>query len=162
VVMLIRREVRRRPLELECAQRGGGEVERGLGMAPSPQRVERPDHPGCTDVESLQRQRLLPPLPFVGRPERVGIERCVGVGDDRRDRILDVCRIPGLVGQRLELRWFVEHGASLREGHPAPTRQSPGVEWRREPRLAPPLERASQRVTVVVSVALLSVRFGSG
>ena len=39
--MLIRREVRRRPLELERAERGGGEVERGLGVAASPQRVER-------------------------------------------------------------------------------------------------------------------------
>ena len=28
-------------------------------------------------------------------------------------RILDACRIPRLVGQRLELRWFVEHGARL-------------------------------------------------
>src|SRR2546430_13613011 len=32
VVMLIRREVRSRPLQLECAQRGGGEVERRFGV----------------------------------------------------------------------------------------------------------------------------------
>jgi hypothetical protein len=115
VVMLIRREVRLRPLELKHAQRGRGEIERGLGMAASPQRVERPDHAGRTDMESLQRQQLLPPVPFVRRPERSGIELRVAVGDDRRDRIFDACRIPRLVGERLELRWFVEHGASLRE-----------------------------------------------
>jgi hypothetical protein len=34
--MLIRRGVRLGALELERAQRGGGEVERGLGMAASP------------------------------------------------------------------------------------------------------------------------------
>jgi hypothetical protein len=53
-------------------------------------------------------------------------------------------------------------GASDSAPVTAPTRQSDDVEWRPEPRLAPALERASQRVTVVVSVALLSVRFGSG
>ena len=113
VVMLIRRGVRLRALELDRAQRGGGEVERGLGVAASPQRVERPDHAGRTDVEVLQRQRLLPPVPFVRGPERVGIERRVSVGDDRGDRVHDARGIPRLVGQRFELRWFVEHGVSL-------------------------------------------------
>jgi hypothetical protein len=55
VVMLIRREVRRRPLELDRVQRGGGEVERGFGMAASPQGVQCPDHAGCTGVKALQR-----------------------------------------------------------------------------------------------------------
>jgi len=46
-------------------------------------------------------------------PERIGIERRVGVGHYRRDRVRDARRVPQLVGQRLELRWFVEHRASL-------------------------------------------------
>jgi hypothetical protein len=41
------------------------------------------------------------------------MERCVGVGDDRGDRVLDAGRIPRLVDQRLELRRFVKQGASL-------------------------------------------------
>jgi hypothetical protein len=81
-----------------------------------PQRVERPDHTGRTDMEVLHRQRLLPPIPVVRGPECLEIERRVGVGDDRGDRVLDARRIPRLVGERLKLRWFVEHGASLRHG----------------------------------------------
>ena len=73
-------------------------------MTASPQRIERPDHTGRTDVEVLHRQRCLPPVPFVGGPERIEIERRVGVADDRGDRVSDACRIPPLVGQRLELR----------------------------------------------------------
>ena len=114
--MLIRRGVRLGALELERAQRGGGEVERGLGMAASPKPVERPDHAGCPNVEVLQRQRLLPPVPFVGGPERIGIERRVNVGNDRGDRVHNARGIPRLVGQRFELRWFVEHRVSLRDG----------------------------------------------
>jgi hypothetical protein len=49
----------------------------------------------------------------VRRPERLGIERGVGVGDDRGDRILDTRRNPRLVDERLELRWFVEDLASV-------------------------------------------------
>ena len=115
MVMLIRRGVRLGALELERSQRGAGEVERGLGVAASPQRVERPDHAGCTDVEVLHRQRLLPPVPFVRGPERLPIERRVGVGDDRRDCVHNALGIPQLVGQRFELGWFVEHGSTLRE-----------------------------------------------
>jgi hypothetical protein len=85
-------------------------------MAASPQRVERPDHAGPAEVEVLERQRLLPPVPFVRGPERVGVERRVSVGDDRRDRVLDARRIPGLVDQRLELGWVVQHDPRLREG----------------------------------------------
>ncbi len=55
VVMLIRSGVRLGALELDRAQRSASEVERGLGVAASPQRVERPDHAGCPDVEVLQR-----------------------------------------------------------------------------------------------------------
>jgi len=51
----------------------------------------------------------------VGGPERVGIERRVGVGDDYRDRVRDARRIPRLVGQGLELRRFVERSASVRD-----------------------------------------------
>jgi hypothetical protein len=80
-------------------------------VAAAPQRVERPDHAGRTDIEALQRQRLLPPVPVVRRPQRVGIECRVGVGDDRGDRVLGARWNPQLVGQRLELRRFVEHFA---------------------------------------------------
>jgi hypothetical protein len=83
-------------------------------MTASPQRVERPDHARRTDVERLQRQRLLPPLPFVGGPEPVGVERRVGVGDDRRDRVGDARGLPRLAGQWIELRRLVEHGVSVR------------------------------------------------
>src|SRR5918912_168900 len=111
--MLIGREVRRRALELERAQRGGGEVQRGFGVAASPQRVERPDHAGRTNVEVLQRQRFLPPFPFVRGPEPLRIERRVGVGDDRRDRVLNARRGPRLVSQPLKLSWVVQHAATL-------------------------------------------------
>jgi hypothetical protein len=112
-VRLARHEVRLGTLELERAQRGVGEVDRRLGVAAPPQRIERPDHAGRTDIEVLHRQRRLPPVPFVCRPERSEVERRVGVGDDRGDRILDARRIPRLVAQRLELRRFIEHDASL-------------------------------------------------
>jgi hypothetical protein len=116
VVMLIRRGVRLGAFELERAQRGRGEVERGFGVAASPQRVERPDHAGRTNVEALQRQRLLPPVPFVRGPERIEIKRRVGVGDDRGDRVLDAHRIPRLVGQPLKLSWVVQHGREANAG----------------------------------------------
>src|SRR5436190_9366081 len=118
VVMLIRRGVRRRTHELERAQRGCGEVERRLRMAAPAQRVERPDHTGGADVEVLHRERSSPSVPFVGEPETFGIEGRIGVADDPRDRLLDPGWIPGLVGQRLELAWFVEH---RREPMPQPT-----------------------------------------
>jgi hypothetical protein len=114
VVMLIGREVRSRPLQLDRAQRGGGEVERALGVASSPQRVQRPDHAGGARVEALQRQRLLPSVPLVSRPERIAIERRVGVGDDVGDRTLDALRNPRLVDQTLELRPLVEHRCTHR------------------------------------------------
>jgi hypothetical protein len=49
----------------------------------------------------------------VGGPERIGIEGCVSVADDRVDRAFDARRIPRFVDQGLELRWFVEDRASL-------------------------------------------------
>jgi hypothetical protein len=107
--MLIRRVARLGMLELERAQRGGGEVERGLGVAAPSQRVERPDHAGSTHVEVFQRQRLFPPVPFVRGPELVEIKRRVGVGDNRGDHVLDAGRNPRRVDQRLELRRLVEH-----------------------------------------------------
>jgi len=111
--MLIRREARLSTLELERARRGAGEVERGLGPAASPERVERPDHAGRPDVEVLQRERLLPPIPFVRGPERIGVERGGGIRDDRGDGVFDPRRIPRLVDQRLELRGFVEDRPSV-------------------------------------------------
>jgi hypothetical protein len=109
MVVVVPREVRRRPLELERAQRGGREVDRGLGAAAPPQRVQRPDHAGPTGVEALQRQRLVLSVPFVRGPERLRVERRVGVRDDRGDRILDPRRHPRLVDQSVELRRLVEH-----------------------------------------------------
>ena len=85
-------------------------------MAAPPKRVERPDHAGRTDVEILHRHRLLPPVPFVGGPELLGVERSVSVRDDRGDRALDARGIPRLFDQRLELRRLVEHAASLVQG----------------------------------------------
>jgi len=41
-------------------------------------------------------------------PERLPIERRVGLGDDLGDRVVDACRNPRLVDQRLELRRLVE------------------------------------------------------
>jgi hypothetical protein len=68
MVVLVRREVRRRTIELERTPRGAGEIEQGLGMAASSQRVQRPDDAGCTGVQALQRERRLPHIPFVNRP----------------------------------------------------------------------------------------------
>jgi hypothetical protein len=96
-------------------------------MAASPQRVERPDHAGRTDVESLQRQRLLPPVPFVGGPERIGIERRVGVGDDRGDRVLDARRVPRLVSQPLKLSWLVQYGREANAKQPPRLLRRPSV-----------------------------------
>ena len=50
--MLIRREVRPRPLELDRAHHGGGQVARRLGMAALPEFIECPDHAGRTDVQA--------------------------------------------------------------------------------------------------------------
>src|SRR3954452_22571568 len=96
-------------------------------MAASPQRVERPDHAGRTNVEAFQRQRLLPPVPFVRGPERIGIEYRVSVGDDRGDRVLDARRVPRLFSQPLELSWVVQHGATRLNvtAAPAATAASP-------------------------------------
>jgi hypothetical protein len=46
-------------------------------------------------------------------PERRRIERSVGVGDDRGDRVLDARRNPRLVDQSIEPRRLVEHLSSL-------------------------------------------------
>jgi hypothetical protein len=50
--MLIRSEVRRRPLELDRARRGGNQVARRLGMAAPLEFIECPDHAGRTDVQA--------------------------------------------------------------------------------------------------------------
>jgi hypothetical protein len=64
----IRHEVGLGALKLEHAQRCAGKVERRLGVMPSAQRVDRPDHASCADVKVLRRQRLLPSIPFVHGP----------------------------------------------------------------------------------------------
>jgi hypothetical protein len=51
-VVVVRREVRRRPLELDRAHQGTGQVERRLGMAPPLEFIECPDHAGRTDVQA--------------------------------------------------------------------------------------------------------------
>jgi hypothetical protein len=71
-------------------------------MAALPKFIECPDHAGRTDVQAGQRQRLLPRIPIVCQPERLRIERRVGVGNDRSDRLLDARRNPRLVGQSIE------------------------------------------------------------
>jgi hypothetical protein len=50
--VLIRGEVRPRPLELERAHHGGGEVARGLGTVAPSKLVQGPDHAGRTDVQA--------------------------------------------------------------------------------------------------------------
>jgi hypothetical protein len=51
-VVVVRSEVRRRPLELDRTRRGGGQVARRLGMAPPLEFIECPDHAGRTDVQA--------------------------------------------------------------------------------------------------------------
>ncbi|HEY0415727.1 MAG TPA: hypothetical protein VGC78_05020 [Gaiellaceae bacterium] len=77
-------------------------------MAAPPQGVERPDDARSADEQVLERRLLLPAVPLLRRPERLGIERGVRVGDDRGDRVVDARRGPRLVDQRLELRLLVE------------------------------------------------------
>jgi hypothetical protein len=50
--MLIRSEVRRRPLEFDRTHHGASEVARRVGMAALPQFIECPDHAGGTDVQA--------------------------------------------------------------------------------------------------------------
>ncbi len=109
-MVLIRRRIGLGALELQGTHRNAGELERCLGMTTAPERVERPDQPGRAGVKDLQRvsHGRDVRLPLVGGPEQIRVERRVGIGDDRSDRILDTPRIPRLVGQRLELLWLVE------------------------------------------------------
>jgi hypothetical protein len=52
---LARHEVGLGALKLERAQRCAGEVERRLGVTPSAQLVDRPDHASRTDIKVLHR-----------------------------------------------------------------------------------------------------------
>ena len=57
--------------------------------------------------------RRLPAVPLVGRPERVGVERRVDVGDDPADRRAHALLVPRRLRQRLERLRPVEHGGTL-------------------------------------------------
>ena len=94
----------------ERARRGVGQVELRLRVAAPLQDVERPDDAGRADVEILQRQRRLPAVPLVRRPQLVAAVRGVGVRDDLADRCADAPLVPRLVRQRLECLRPVEHG----------------------------------------------------
>jgi hypothetical protein len=67
--------------------------------------VERPHHAGRATVEDFERvlHAVEVRIPVVDGPERGRIERRLGIGNDRRNRILDARRNPRLVDQGLEL-----------------------------------------------------------
>ena len=56
--------------------------------------------------------RRLPAVPLVRGPERVAVERGVGVRDDRGDAVAGPRLVPRLVGQRLEGSRVVQHGSA--------------------------------------------------
>ena len=86
----------------ERARSRVGEVESRLRVPALPQHVERPDDAGRAAVEVLHRQRRLPAVPLVRRPQVVAAVRGIGVRDDRADRVADAPLVPRLVRQRLE------------------------------------------------------------
>src|SRR5256884_2611747 len=83
-------------------------------MAPSPKCLECPAHAGRTGIENLRRLTVavLVPLVYDG-PEPVETERRIDVGDDRRNRALDVRSNPWLVNQTVELVGLIKHGFLL-------------------------------------------------
>jgi hypothetical protein len=48
----------------------------------------------------------------VRRPELAGVERGIGIRDDRGDAVADARLVPGLRDQRLERSRVVEHAAA--------------------------------------------------
>ena len=109
-------QVRLGPPGLERTPGRRLEVDPTLGQTPPPQLVERPEHAGRADVEALHRERSVPAVPIVRRPETVRVEGRVRVGDDRPDRLAHARLVPRRVGDRLEGLRPVEHAQTLETG----------------------------------------------
>ena len=101
---------------LDRARRRRAEVEGRRRRAAPPQSVQRPQHPGGARVQRLERQRCLPGVPLVRRPELVGVESGVRVGHHHRDPVANAAVDPRLVGQWLVRLRPVEHGRTLAPG----------------------------------------------
>src|SRR6059058_1539180 len=100
-------------MELQGAGGSGHEIDPRFRVTASLERVERPDHSARTDVEVLQRRRRAPHVPLVGGPELVRVVGFLGLCDDPLDRVADAELVPGLVSERLECLWSVEHYAAV-------------------------------------------------
>ena len=98
--------------QLERAERRAGEVDADVCVAAAAQRVERERHACRAGVEILDRRLGVGEVSLVRRPEVVGIERGLGVRDDRADRFTNALGVPRVLGQRLEVFGAVEHRAS--------------------------------------------------
>ena len=79
------RKLRRLTRTLERPPRGCREVDSDVGVPPAPERIERPDDPRGSAIETRERRRRPPRVPLLRRPQRHRVEPLLGIRDDRAD-----------------------------------------------------------------------------
>ena len=103
------RELRRLTRTLERPPRGCREVDSDVGVPSAPERIERPDDPRGSAIETRERRRRPPRVPLLRRPQRHRVEPFLGIRDDRADPASNALLVPRLVRQLLECVRPKEH-----------------------------------------------------